>query len=101
MKPASDVEGGGVVSEREFRRFLAHVVTPRFPDGLSVIDVAGQFRTGAGTLVREPSKLVVILVPDAAAAADKVRAIVAAYKRRFLQESVLHAEHPVCVSFEE
>jgi hypothetical protein len=88
------------VSERAFRRFLAEVVTPRFPDGLSVVDVAGQFRSGSGVIVREPSKLLVILVPDAAAVAKKVGQIIAAYKRRFDQESVLHAEQPVCVAFE-
>ena len=76
------------------------MVTPRFPDGLSVLDVAGQFRSGTGAIVREPSKLLVILVPDAAAAAKKIGQVVAAYKRQFDQETVLNAEHPVCVAFE-
>jgi hypothetical protein len=75
------------------------VVTPRFPDGLSVLDVTGQFRDSKGGIVREPSKLLVVLVPDASAAAGKVVQIIAAYKKRFRQESVLHAEHPVRVSF--
>jgi hypothetical protein len=95
-----NIANGGIVSEQAFRRFLAEVVTPRFPDGLSVLDVAGQFRSGTGAIVREPSKLLVILVPDAAAVARKVDQVIAAYKRRFDQESVLRAEHPVCVAFE-
>jgi hypothetical protein len=95
-----NIANGGIVSERAFRRFLAEIVTPRFPDGLRVVDVAGQFRSGSGAIVREPSKLLVILVSDAAAVAKKVEQIIAAYKRRFDQESVLHAEHPVCVAFE-
>jgi uncharacterized protein DUF3574 len=94
-----DIAGDGTVTEAEFRRFLSEVVTPRFPDGLSVLDVAGQFRDGKGRIVREPSKLLVVLVPDASAAAKKVGQIIAAYEKRFRQESVLHAEHPVCVSF--
>ena len=96
-----NISGDGTVTEAEFRRFLSEVVTPRFPDGLSVLDVAGQFRNSQGKIVREPSKLLVILVPDANAAAKKVSQIVTSYKRRFRQESVLHAEHPVCLSFED
>jgi hypothetical protein len=39
------------------------------------------------------------LVPDAAGVAPDVETIVAAYKERFDQQSVLHAEQPVCVGF--
>jgi hypothetical protein len=94
-----DVGGDAVVSEEAFRDFLAKTVTPLLPDGLSVVDVAGQFRGSNGTIVREPTKLLIILVPDAAGVAPDVETIVAAYKERFDQESVLHAEHPVCVGF--
>jgi hypothetical protein len=92
--------GDAVVSEEAFQDFLANDVTPLFPDGLSVIDVAGQFRDSQGTIVREPTKLLILLVPDVAAVAPDVATIVAAYKERFDQESVLHAEQPVCIAFE-
>jgi hypothetical protein len=95
-----NIGSGGRVSERQFQRFLTEVVTPRFPDGLSVLDVAGQFRGSSGVIVREPSKLLIILVPDAGAVAKKIGQVITAYKRRFDQESVLHAEHPVCIAFE-
>ena len=94
-----DLGGEAVVSEEAFRDFLAETVTPLFPDGLSVVDVAGQFRDDQGTIVREPTKLLIILVPDAAGVAPDVETIVAAYKKRFDQQSVLHAEQPVCVGF--
>ncbi|MFO1068188.1 MAG: DUF3574 domain-containing protein [Geminicoccaceae bacterium] len=94
-----DINSGGMVSERAFLRFVDEVVTPRFPDGLGIIDFVGQYRHSHGTIVREPSKLLTILVPDPAAVAGKVHAIIRAYKRRFQQESVLHTELPVCVAF--
>ena len=75
-------------------------MTPLFPDGLSVIDVAGQFRADEDTIVREPTKLLILLVPDVAAVATDVETIIAAYKEWFDQQSVLHAEQPVCVAFE-
>jgi hypothetical protein len=91
--------GDAVVSQEAFQDFLAEQVTPLFPDGLSVVDVAGQFRDSEGTIVREPTKLLILLVPDAAEVVPDVETIVAAYKERFDQQSVLHAEQPVCVGF--
>src|SRR3569833_1817848 len=44
------------VSEADWRRFIDEEVTPRFPDGLSVMDVQGQWKAPGGDLVREPSK---------------------------------------------
>ena len=52
-----------------------------------------------GVVLREPTKLLIILVPDAAAAAPAVEEIIARYRQRFAQDSVLHAEQPVCVAF--
>ena len=52
LKPALEVDlyfgrdkqDGGEVSEAEWASFLADTVTPRFPDGLSVLTVGGQAR---------------------------------------------------------
>lgn len=92
--------GDAVVSEQAFQDFLASDITPFFPDGLSVIDVAGQFRDRQGTIVQEPTKLLILLVPDVVAVAPDLDTIIAAYKERFDQQSVLHAEQPVCIAFE-
>ena len=53
--------------------------------------------TGARRIVRERSKLVIIVAgPDAQ---GKVDAIVEAYKRKFRQQSVGVVVRPACVSF--
>ena len=88
------------MSEESFQSFLADEVTPLFPDGRSVIDVAGHFRDDEGDVVREPTKLLILLVPDVVAVASDVETIVAAYKERFDQQTVLHTEQPACVAFE-
>jgi Protein of unknown function (DUF3574) len=88
------------VSEAAWSRFLAREITPRFPDGLSVLDAAGQWRDQArGRLVREPSKLVVIVTQDDTPVRDKIAAIVAAYKQQFRQQSVGVISRPVCAAF--
>lgn len=95
-----NIPTGGEVSDAQWRQFLDDVVTPRFPDGLSVLDVYGQWKsTRTGAIARERSKRLSIIVPDAAAAASEVEAIKAAYKQRFRQESVLQSEAGVCAAF--
>ena len=41
-------KGGGEVSEEEWRAFLETEVTPRFPDGLTVLTAYGQWRSRSG-----------------------------------------------------
>ncbi|MEA2853740.1 MAG: hypothetical protein QOE02_3759 [Rhodospirillaceae bacterium] len=104
LKPAREIDlyfgrdkqGGGEVSEAEWASFLTDTVTPRFPDGLSVLNVEGQARESSGRIVRERTKLLVVVVFDAPAHQGRVREIVQAYNGRFGQHGVFWSEHPVC-----
>ena len=92
-----DKQGGGEVSEAEWAQFVAEIVTPRFPDGLSVLNVEGQAREpSGGRIVRERTKLLVVVVFDAPAHRPKVGEIVAAYNARFGQHGVFRTERLVC-----
>lgn len=88
------------VTDRRWARFLASEVMPRFPNGLTVLDAAGQWREPARKrLIREPSKIVIILAAREEASQAKIDAIVTEYKRRFRQDSVGVVMRPACVSF--
>lgn len=88
------------VSERAWRRFVDGEVTPRFPAGLSMYDVTGQYRGADGQPLREPSKVLsIILDPADAAATARLKEIAEVYKQRFKQESVLTVLRPACASF--
>ena len=91
-----DAEG---VSDEDWRAFLADTVTPRFPDGLSVFDAAGQWRDSQGNIVRERSKMVLILAEQDSDALTRLDEIAEEYKRRFSQESVLRVVDSACVAF--
>jgi hypothetical protein len=91
-----DAGQGRAVSDAEWAAFMAEEVTPRFADGLSVIDVAGQYREPSGQLVRERTKLIIVVVFDAPAHLSKVQAAIDAYNRRHNQNSVFRTEHAVC-----
>ena len=84
----------------EFAAFLASELTPRFPDGLTVVDAQGQWRNKKrGAIIREPSKLVQIVLPGQVGDIARLNEIVAAYKTRFKQHSVVMIVRPACVSF--
>lgn len=88
------------VSEDAWRVFLDKEVTPRFPDGLSVVDVYGQWQ---GPTQREPerlrSKMLVIDYPDNATHRASVEAIRAAWRAKTGDLSVLRVTQPAEVSF--
>lgn len=88
------------VSEAAWHDFLDREVTPRFPDGLSVIDVYGQWLgKQQSTPERLRSKLLVIDYPDTPANRAKVEAIRLAWKQRTGDQSVLRVTRPADVSF--
>ena len=93
--------GGGaeVVSDADWDAFLADTITPRFPDGLSVIDVAGQGRTDDGSIERERTKMLLVLAPQGGDALERMNEISAAYKQRFSQNSTLRVVTEACVAF--
>ena len=88
------------VSDSHWARFVARELTPRFPDGLTISDTQGQWRDrDSGSIVREPSKRVEIVLPGNADDDAKLDAAVAAYKRAFHQQSVGVIVRNACVSF--
>lgn len=89
--------GRGGVSEAQWSAYLAEVVTPEFPDGLTALDGYGQWRDRQGRIGREPSSVLLIAVPAYDAA--KVERVGEAYKRRFNQQSVGKLLSQRCGSF--
>lgn len=92
--------GGLAVSDAEWHAFMEEEVTPRFPDGLTVLRGYGQWRNFEGVITREASAVLVILYEPSAEKEAAIEDIRAAYKDRFEQESVMRVDGPTqCVSF--
>jgi Protein of unknown function (DUF3574) len=88
------------VSEGEWSRFVDREITPRLPDGLIVFNGAGQWRDkSSNKIVREPSKIVQIVLPGDDGEFARLNEIAEAYKTRFKQQSVGVIVRPACVSF--
>jgi len=91
--------GGEPVSEAEWQEFVSAVITPRFREGLTVLDGSGQFLNSSGILIRENSKIVILIYESSPEKNQAINEIIETYKRTFQQESVLRATSEVKVSF--
>jgi uncharacterized protein DUF3574 len=88
------------VTEVEWSDFVAREVSPRFPDGFTVLDATGQWRDSRrGTIIHEGSKLIEIVLPGRSDDKPKIDAIAEAYKNRFEQQSVGLIIGPACIRF--
>lgn len=92
---------GGAVSDGEWKDFLAAEVTPRFPDGLTVVDAGGQWRDSKGAVGREGTKLLIVLAEPGPDAVRRTEEIAEACKRAFDRQSVLRAVETVCAAFQD
>ncbi len=94
------VDPDPTLTEGRWRDFLDREVTPRFPDGLTVLDAYGQWRSHGSELPgRLRSKVLVILHEDTPSSAAAIDAIRAAWKTATRSKSVLLVNERVDVSF--
>jgi hypothetical protein len=85
---------GSTVSEEDWRKFVDEIITPRFPDGFTVLNGDGQFRGKDGAIVREESKVLILFYErkDRKPVGSRIEEIRGEYKKRFNQESVLRLD---------
>lgn len=107
LKPATTAElvfGRNIgdslaVSDEDWRGFLDTEITPRFPNGLTIIDASGQWRSAGGAVVQEPAKVLFLVLTGAPEEQGAIEAVRLAYRTKFHQESVLLIERPACAGF--
>jgi len=78
-----------VVSDSAWSAFLREVVSTRLPSGFTVWPAEGEWREAGQAPSREPSFVLEVVHPRSAGTDSAIVAIIAEYKRRFGQESVL------------
>jgi hypothetical protein len=88
---------GSTVSDAAFQRFVDAEVTPRLPEGFTIVAGNGQFRDPSGAIVKEPARVLVALYPfqnrGSSAGIERIRA---AYREAFQQTSVLRVDGDSC-----
>jgi glutamate formiminotransferase len=83
-----------MVGDAEWEKFLADEVTPRFPDGFTILKGVGQYREKSGKIISEPSQVLIFLYTKVTKKESrlKIDEIRAAYVKQFSQESVLRMD---------
>ena len=89
----------GVVTDEEFLEFLDLEITPRFPDGLTLLKGDGQFKGEDGTIIKEDSFVLILLysLEGFRESSKGINTIRELYKEKFQQESVLRVDDPFAV----
>jgi exo-1,4-beta-D-glucosaminidase len=94
------IPGRAPLTDAEWARFAAEIVTPNFPAGFTVFDGEGQWRNPAAhRIVRERSKILVVAVERSPELAGRLGAVIDAYKARFRQSSVGLITRDSCAAF--
>jgi Protein of unknown function (DUF3574) len=86
------------VSEAEVRRFVDREVTPRFPEGVTIVDGGRQWTGDENRLLREAAKVVLIALPAKNEGLHRVEAVRNAYRVQFRQVPVLVVPPPACAT---
>lgn len=90
---------GGQVTEEQWKAFVDREITPRFPAGVTILDADGQWTDQKGVLVREDSRLVILLHEPTRDEEAKIEAIRAAYVKQHSQDAVMRVDSPAKVRF--
>lgn len=84
--------------DADLRKFVDTEVTPRFPEGVTVVDGGGQWRGDENRLIREAAKVVTIVLPEKGDPMGRIEAVRAAYRAKFRQDSMVVTPPPSCVA---
>ena len=92
-------DGGRLVSEEDWGKFLVEVVVPRFPEGFTVIDGAGRSANAAksGNPVN-PTKILVLVHSNVGDSQDKLAQLKEEYRKRFGSGGVFHTDMPIRIA---
>lgn len=92
---------GSVITQDEWQAFMDAHITPRFGQGLTIIDTDGHWMMQSGEMIKEDSRTIFLLYDAASTqqADASIEAIKDEYKKLFDQEAVLRIDSEAAVSF--
>ena len=88
----------GALNDRDLRRFVEQEVTPRFPDGVTVVDGGDQWKGSENKMIRDAAKVVLVVLPAGGDTHRKVEAVRTAYRSKFKQNPVVVLPPPACTT---
>ena len=89
---------GAPIAAWDLQRFVEQEITPRFPDGVTVVDGGDQWKGSENKMIREASKVVLVVLPASGDTHHKVEAVRVAYRTKFKQNPVVVLPPPACTA---
>ena len=89
----SDMGGAEAVSQEAWEAFVADVVVPRFPAGITVVEALGRGRSTVGPLTR--TRVLVVVHPGDPDTQARLTEIRAEYRKRFATAGQFHIDQQV------
>ena len=89
----SDMGDAESVSQEAWEAFVADVVVPRFPAGITVVEALGRGRSTVGPLTR--TRVLVVVHPGDPDTQARLGEIRAEYRKRFATAGQFHIDQPV------
>lgn len=86
------------LSDADLRRFVEQEVTPRFPNGVTMVAGGGRWKGAQNRMIRDAAKVVLIVLPAKGDPQASVEAVRTAYRTRFNQNAVVVMPPPACVA---
>ena len=94
------IKGREPLTDAEWAEFAARSITPNFPDGFTVFDGDGQWRNPqTGHIAGTRTKILLVAARRTPDLAQRLSAVIDAYKTRFHQESVGVITRDACAVF--
>jgi hypothetical protein len=95
-----NIKGRKALTDLEWSKFAADTITPNLPDGFTVFDGYGQWRNPqTGHIAHDPTKILLVAAKRSPDLADRLSAVIDAYKARFEQQSVGIITRDSCAAF--
>ena len=84
-----DEPGRKHVSPRAWQAFLSEVVTPRLPEGMTVLEACGQMQHRDGRIEKQPSRVIVLVHPRGKGTDKRIHEVIQTYRDRFQNAQVM------------
>jgi hypothetical protein len=92
--------GRATLSETEWAEFTAETVAPNFRDGFTIFDGEGRWRNPqTGHVTAELSKILLVAAKREPDLAQRLSAVIEAYKKRYHQQTVGIVTRDSCAAF--
>jgi hypothetical protein len=94
------IKGRKPLTDAEWAEFAAQTITPNFPDGFTVFDGEGQWRNPqTGRIAGNRTKILLVAAPRTPDLAQRLSAVIDAYKVLFHHQSVGIITRDSCAAF--